>query len=495
MGATIGIDASGPLMRWVFIFRDEMIQNQKASIRTHGCVKFDPAEIEPIYAGEVILHEWFKTAESWKRPIYDTRTLNGKYIRMYYTITTWNNAFYLLASGIDQLIELKKEHNRSGLNVCCTGSRKKELFKTIEQVIAMKHLMNPCEGFNDLTSFIRLKGLKEINCTTRGFDYFLTADPSGCFRFRETAAKLTLAGEKWVKDEEACDEGTFDQLGDNVLFRQSSIRTKENEKVITDKQYPFLLVHIKNGCSFHLVTADGKTRRVGGSVIGPGTFLGLSSILCPSVKSPFDAFLLACTGDNSKVDIQVSDIYGGDYGSVGLEGQLIASSFGKMQPTKLSPELRKKIKNRMANPSSALTRTDSAGDLALDLEKEEARLETQIKTLGDITKKNTMKINSEDEDEDDDIKEADIARSLLTLMTYNITQQAYLNAILLKVPRIVFSGFYLEMPGYLSALQACVHFWDSTGGIGGQSLDEPIDTVFIRMAPFLAAAGAALSEY
>jgi len=38
---------------------------------------------------------------------------------------------------------------------------------------------------------------------------------------------------------------------------------------------------------------------------------------------------LAERGDHRNVDMLVKDIYGGDYSSQGLSGELIASSFGK----------------------------------------------------------------------------------------------------------------------------------------------------------------------
>ena len=45
----------------------------------------------------------------------------------------------------------------------------------------------------------------------------------------------------------------------------------------------------------------------------------------------FDEMLaLAGTGDNTKVDMLVGDIYGGDYPAIGLKATTIASSFGKV---------------------------------------------------------------------------------------------------------------------------------------------------------------------
>ena len=44
----------------------------------------------------------------------------------------------------------------------------------------------------------------------------------------------------------------------------------------------------------------------------------------------FDELLqLAEVGDHRNVDMLVKDFYGGDYSSVGLSGDIIASSFGK----------------------------------------------------------------------------------------------------------------------------------------------------------------------
>lgn len=48
----------------------------------------------------------------------------------------------------------------------------------------------------------------------------------------------------------------------------------------------------------------------------------------------FDELLdLAAKGDHRSVDMLVKDIYGGDYASQGLSGDLIAASFGKATST------------------------------------------------------------------------------------------------------------------------------------------------------------------
>ncbi|KAL5728906.1 pantothenate kinase [Ranunculus cassubicifolius] len=43
--------------------------------------------------------------------------------------------------------------------------------------------------------------------------------------------------------------------------------------------YPYLLVNIGSGVSIIKVDADGKYKRVGGSSIGGGTFVGLGKYL------------------------------------------------------------------------------------------------------------------------------------------------------------------------------------------------------------------------
>lgn len=63
--------------------------------------------------------------------------------------------------------------------------------------------------------------------------------------------------------------------------------------------------------------------------LGGGTFLGLCCLLtgCQSYE---EAIALAAAGDSTKVDKKVRDIYGGDYDRFGLDGDIVASSFGQM---------------------------------------------------------------------------------------------------------------------------------------------------------------------
>jgi len=93
--------------------------------------------------------------------------------------------------------------------------------------------------------------------------------------------------------------------------------------------YPYILVNIGSGVSILLVKSEKKYKRISGSSIGGGTFLGLCCLLT-GCKTYEEAIELATRGDSTKVDKSVRDIYGGDYSKFGLPGDIVASSFGNM---------------------------------------------------------------------------------------------------------------------------------------------------------------------
>lgn len=57
--------------------------------------------------------------------------------------------------------------------------------------------------------------------------------------------------------------------------------------------------------------------------------IGLSKLLI-NVDNYNDILTLAKSGDNSKVDLMVGDIYGGHASNINLDRDVIASSFGKV---------------------------------------------------------------------------------------------------------------------------------------------------------------------
>ena len=86
---------------------------------------------------------------------------------------------------------------------------------------------------------------------------------------------------------------------------------------------------IGSGVSLIKVNDFNNFERVGGTMIGGGTLLGLSNLLT-GIKD-FDTIIeMAQAGQNSNVDMLVSDIYGDNSPFKELAGDLLASSFAKI---------------------------------------------------------------------------------------------------------------------------------------------------------------------
>jgi len=100
--------------------------------------------------------------------------------------------------------------------------------------------------------------------------------------------------------------------------------------------------------------------------LGGGTFLGLCSLLT-DCKTFEEALALAADGDNQKVDKLVRDIYGGDYDRFGLNGDVVASSFGQMN----CEERRKAAEPADLARATLVTITNNIGSLARLCAKQE----------------------------------------------------------------------------------------------------------------------------
>lgn len=186
--------------------------------------------------------------------------------------------------------------------------------------------------------------------------------------------------------------------------------------------YPYLLVNIGSGVSMIKVEGNGKFERVSGTSIGGGTFWGLGKLLT-QCKS-FDELLeLSYQGNNKEVDMLVGDIYGGmDYAKIGLSSTAIASSFGKAMS---------------------------------------------------------------DKKEREDYRPEDMARSLLRMISNNIGQISYLNALRFGLKRIFFGGFFIQRhPFTMDTLSVAVNFWSK-----GEA-----KAMFLRHEGFLGAVGAFMSS-
>ncbi|XP_013873476.1 pantothenate kinase 2, mitochondrial isoform X2 [Austrofundulus limnaeus] len=83
-----------------------------------------------------------------------------------------------------------------------------------------------------------------------------------------------------------------------------------------ENPYPLLLVNIGSGVSILAVYSKNNYKRVTGTSLGGGTFLGLCCLLtgCSTFE---EALEIASQGESTRVDKLVRDIYGGDYESFG----------------------------------------------------------------------------------------------------------------------------------------------------------------------------------
>lgn len=123
--------------------------------------------------------------------------------------------------------------------------------------------------------------------------------------------------------------------------------------------YPFILVNVGSGVSVLAVRGPDNYKRISGTSLGGGTFLGLCCLLtgCNSFE---EAIGLATKGDHTKVDKLVKDIYGGDYERFGLPGELVAASFGQMN----SKERRASVSREDLANATLVTITNNIGSIA-----------------------------------------------------------------------------------------------------------------------------------
>ncbi|RCI13695.1 hypothetical protein L249_8212 [Ophiocordyceps polyrhachis-furcata BCC 54312] len=202
-----------------------------------------------------------------------------------------------------------------------------------------------------------------------------------------------------------------------------------------ERPYPYLLVNIGSGVSFLKVTGQRSYQRVGGTSLGGGTLWGLLSLLT-GARTFGEMLDLAGQGDNAKVDMLVGDIYGTDYGKIGLKSTAIASSFGKVF--------------RLKSASEAVAAAADDGN-----------------------------------PEAPDFGDGDISRSLLYAISNNIGHIAYLQSQIHNLSDIYFGGSFIR--GHrqtMNTLSYAIKFWSN-------GLKQ---AYFLRHEGYLGAVGAFLKR-
>ena len=157
---------------------------------------------------------------------------------------------------------------------------------------------------------------------------------------------------------------------------------------LKENLYPYLLVNLRSGATFHVVESAEKFRRVCGTTIGASFAVGVLRYL-DMFQGPTEMCLAARQGDSSKIDMSVGDIYGSNaYSGIGLGKNMIASSFGRLK--------------------------DASTD--------------------DIR---------------DNINANDVSRSLITMITANILIFSRLMAKMENIKRVVWIGSHIDLPEYM----------------------------------------------
>ncbi|XP_058466684.1 pantothenate kinase 3 [Malaya genurostris] len=139
----------------------------------------------------------------------------------------------------------------------------------------------------------------------------------------------------------------------------SDISISTKKKFDFSQPYPFILVNVGSGVSVLAVRGPDNYKRISGTSLGGGTFLGLCCLLtgCNTFE---EAIQFATKGDHTRVDKLVKDIYGGDYERFGLPGDLVAASFGQMN---LADKRACVTKEDLAN-ATLVTITNNIGSIA-----------------------------------------------------------------------------------------------------------------------------------
>jgi len=213
-----------------------------------------------------------------------------------------------------------------------------------------------CEMGNFLT-LAKAKGMAQLVTT-------VCATGGGAFKFENN-----------FKEEVNMNLAKFDELDvliKGILFAEmhnptecyyfenaSKISTSEKKRYDFSQPYPFILVNVGSGVSVLAVWGPTNYKRISGTSLGGGTFLGLCCLLtgCNTFE---EAIQLATKGDHTNVDKLVKDIYGGDYERFDLPGDLVAASFGQMN----SKERRTSVSKEDLANATLVTITNNIGSIA-----------------------------------------------------------------------------------------------------------------------------------
>lgn len=213
-------------------------------------------------------------------------------------------------SEMGSFLELAKQKGMASLasTVCATGGGAYKFENDFKKEVNMQ-----------------LHKADELDSLIRGIHYIEANEPNECYYWSNP------------KDEHLCEKVPYD----------------------FSHPYPYLVVNIGSGVSILAVTGPDNYKRVTGTSLGGGTFLGLCCLLtgCETFEEAID---LAAKGNSNTVDKLVQDIYGGDYPKFNLKADTVASSFGRMN----SKDRRSKASVEDLAKATLVTITNNIGSIA-----------------------------------------------------------------------------------------------------------------------------------
>ncbi|KXJ93767.1 fumble-domain-containing protein [Microdochium bolleyi] len=300
----------------------------------------------------------------------------------------------------------------------------------------------------------------EMECLIIGLDFFITEIPREVFTYSET------------------DPMHFAEPDENI--------------------YPYMLVNIGSGVSILKVSGPRTYERVGGTSLGGGTLWGLLSLLTGAEN--FDEMLdMAAHGDNTKVDMLVGDVYGANYGKIGLKTTTIASSFGKVFRLKREAGHEAEDSGGWTNGDGEREEPDVPGadehqDASAATQTAPQETQPQASLQPPPAEEEwaypsptppVKKPGQTDDESGNRFSSADISRSLLYAISNNIGQIAYLQSRVHNLNHIYFGGSFIRgHPQTMNTLSYAIKFWSK----GSKK------AYFLRHEGYLGAVGAFLKR-
>lgn len=214
-------------------------------------------------------------------------------------------------------LQLARAHglNKSMRSMCATGGGSLKFAPLVEQTLG-----------------VQLKPQDELDCLVRGMAFLLESVPMEAYTFESEERGSPEVPRVLLSTSTGRSSDTPQAAAGAAATRDGGEGIGgggQGEQAKASGPYPYLLVNIGSGVSILLVESETSWRRVSGTSIGGGTFFGLANLIT-GLDSFEDMVTAAVEGHHANVDLTVGDIYGGDYGVVGLSAGTIASNFGKV---------------------------------------------------------------------------------------------------------------------------------------------------------------------